>query len=369
MTNALYVGLDVHRDTIAVAVAEEGRRGEIRFFGTIANKADSVLRLTKQLTASGKVPTFCYEAGPCGYGLHRHLTKLGFESAVVAPAMIPRKAGDRVKTDRRDAEMLARLWRAGELTSIWTPDEEQEAMRDLIRTRKQAMDAVKVAKQQLLSFLLRHGLRYENGSYWTKRHRRWLAELRRFRFTHQQLAFEELKRAVDQAEARVATLDQAVDEAVQTWRFAPVVDALRALRGVNTIIAATVVAEIGDITRFENPRQLMAWLGLVPSEHSSGSTTRRGRLTKTGNALARTMLVEAGWSYRHPPKEGQPYLKRSAHLPQEIKDIGWKAQTRLCKRFRHLSNTGKPQPRVLAAIARELAGFVWDIARKTPLTA
>ena len=148
MTNALYVGLDVHRDTIAVAVAEEGRRGEIRFFGTIANKADSVLRLTKQLTASGKVPTFCYEAGPCGYGLHRHLTKLGFESAVVAPAMIPRKAGDRVKTDRRDAEMLARLWRAGELTPIWTPDEEQEAMRDLIRTRKQAMDAVKVAKQQ-----------------------------------------------------------------------------------------------------------------------------------------------------------------------------------------------------------------------------
>lgn len=242
-------------------------------------------------------------------------------------------------------------------------------MRDLIRTRKQAIDAVKVAKQQLLSFLLRHGLRYENGSYWTKRHRRWLAELRRFRFSHQQLAFEELKRAVDQTEARVATLDPAIEAAVPSWRFAPVVDALRALRGVNTIIAATVVAEIADITRFENPRQLMAWLGLVPSERFGGSTTRRGRLTKAGNALSRTMLVEAGWSYRHPPKKGHPYLKRSAHLPQEIKDVGWKAQTRLCKRFRHLSNTGKPQPRVLAAIARELAGFVWDIARKTPLPA
>lgn len=367
MNKALYVGLDVHKDTIAVAVAEDGRGGEIRFHGTIVNSADAVLRLTKTLTKNGHTPSFCYEAGPCGYGLHRHLTKLGFECAVIAPSMIPRKTGDRIKTDRRDAEMLARLWRAGELTAIWTPDEEQEAMRDLIRTRKQAVDAVKTAKQQLLSFLLRHGLRYENGQYWTQRHRRWLAELRRFRFPHQQVAFEELKRTIDQAETRVATLDQVIEEAIPNWHFAPVVDALRALRGVNTTIAATVVAEIGDITRFENPRQLMAWLGLVPSEHSSGNTTRRGRLTKTGNALARTMLVEAGWSYRHPPKEGHPYLKRSAHLPQEIKDIGWKAQIRLYKRYRHLSNAGKPQPRVLAAIARELAGFVWDIARKTPL--
>ncbi len=188
-----------------------------------------------------------------------------------------------------------------------------------------------------------------------------------FSLIHQQLSCEELKRTIDQIEVRVATLDQAIEDAIPNWDFAPVVSALQALRGVNTTIAATLVAEIGDISRFENPRQLMAWLGLVPSEHSSGTTTRRGSLTKTGNALARTMLIEAGWSYRHPPKEGPRYLKRVEHLPQEILDIGWKAQTRLCKRFRHLSRAGKPQPRVLAAIARELAGFIWDIARKTPV--
>lgn len=225
MNKTLYVGLDVHKDTIAVAVAEDGRRGEIRFHGTIVNSADAVLRLTKTLTKTGYTPSFCYEAGPCGYGIHRHLTKLGFECAVVAPSMIPRKVGDRVKADRRDAEMLARLWRAGERTPIWTPNEEQKAMRDLIRARKQAMDAVKTAKQQMLSFLLRHGLRYESGKYWTQRHRRWLAEMRKFRFPHQQLAFEEYKRAVAQAECRVETLNMAIEDAVPDWHFAPVVDA------------------------------------------------------------------------------------------------------------------------------------------------
>ena len=369
MQRIIYVGLDVHAQTIAVATAEEGRGGEIRFYGTIENTADSILRLTKRLSGADVVPVFCYEAGPCGYGLYRLLRKLGYECAVVAPAMIPRKAGDRIKTDRRDAEMLARLWRAGELASIWTPDEEHEAIRDLIRTRKQTKDAIKIAKQQLLSFLLRHGIRYQKPTNWTKNHWRWLNELRKFPFPHQQMAFEELKRTIREIEARVERLDLAIDEAVKSWRFGPVVDALRALRGVNTTIAATLVAEIGDISRFTNPRQLMAWLGLVPSEHSSGNTTSRGRLTRTGNALARTMMVEASWSYRNPAREGHPHLKRAQHLPQQILDIAWKAQTRLCKRYRHLSKTGKPQPRVLAAIARELAGFVWDIARSTPVKA
>ncbi len=369
MKRTVYVGMDVHADTIAVAVADEGRDGEIRFYGTIRNTGDSLLRLTKRLSGAGSAPVFCYEAGPCGYGIHRLLQKLGFDCAVVAPAMIPRKAGDRVKTDRRDAEMLARLWRAGELTPIWTPDEEHEAMRDLIRTRKQAIDALRVAKQQLLSFLLRHGLRYDRPSRWTKSHWRWINELRKFRYPHQQLAFEELKRAIRQIEERIASLDQIIIDTIPSWNFGPVVDALRALRGVNTTIAVTLVAEIGDINRFSNPRQLMAWLGLVPSEHSSGNKIRRGRITRTGNALARTMMVEASWSYRHPAREQHPFLKRSKHLPQEIRDIGWKAQVRLCKRYRDLSKKGKPQPRVMTAIARELAGFIWDIARKVPIPA
>ena len=326
-------------------------------------------RLAKRLSEQGQVPVLCYEAGCCGYGIHRLLTKFGYECNVVSPAMIPRKPGDHIKTDRRDAEMLARLLRAGELTAIWTPNEEHEAMRDLIRVRKQTLDALKVAKQQLLSFLLRHGLRYDRPGRWTKGHWRWINELRRFNYPHQQTAFEELKHAIRHAEDRLTTLNKTIEEAISVWRFRPVVDALRVFRGIDTLIAVTLVTEIGDISRFSNPRQLMAWLGLVPSERSSGGTVRRGRLTRTGNDLARTMLVEASWSYRHSAREAYHYLKRAAHLPEEIRSIGWKAQVRLCKRYRDLTRTGKPQPRVLAAIARELSGFVWDVSRKVSLAA
>lgn len=367
MPTPLYIGLDVHADTIAVGIAEDGRNGELRFYGNITNNADALLRLSKKLSDKGQKLEFCYEAGPCGYGIHRYLTKLGHECAVVSPAMIPRKAGDRIKTDRRDAMMLARLWRAGELTGIHTPDAEQEAVRDLIRARKQATDALKVAKMQLLSFLLRHGLKYPRH-YWTVSHWRWLNELRKFPYPHQQMAFEDMKRTIRNHLERIDSYNEAIIECVEGWRYGATVDALRALRGVNTIIAATLIAEIGDMNRFTCPRQLMSWLGLVPSEHSSGNNVRRGRITKAGNVLARTMLVEASWSYRHPARETHPYLKRAEHLPQEIRDIGWKAQTRLCKRYRALAKTGKPMPRVLTAVARELAGFVWDIARRVPPT-
>jgi len=298
MTKVIYVGLDVHAETIAVATADEGRDGEVRFHGVIANTTEALKALSARLSRQGTMPDFCYEAGPCGYGVHRCLTALGHRCTVVAPCLIPRKAGDRVKTDRRDAQMLARLHRAGELQAVWTPDEAHEAMRDLIRARKQAVEAMQVARQQLQSFLLRHGLRFPGRSRWSKAHWRWLDELRRFPFAHQQLVFEEQKRTIRQIDARVATLDAAIVEAVAQWRFGPVVDALRCLRGVDTVIAATLVAEIGDISRFDSPRQLMAY-GPTRSHHQSGQRARaqhadRGQLVLSAPGPGRSPTSGAG---------------------------------------------------------------------------
>ncbi|AXB80108.1 MAG: IS110 family transposase [Rhodobacteraceae bacterium GWE1_64_9] len=358
-----YIGLDVHKETVAVAVAEGERGGEVRFYGTISNEDDAVRGLVKRLGGSGTTLSWCYEAGPCGYGLQRLLTKLAQPCIVIAPSMMPRRPGDQVKTDRRDAMTLARLLRAGELDPIWVPDEEHEAIRDLVRARRSAQEAATSAKQMVRSFLLRHDRRYCGKTAWTKAYWRWLSE-QRFDFPHQQLAFEEAKHRVLEAQARVERLEAALAEAVEGWRFAALVRSLQALRGVRLIVAATLIAEVGDLTRFQNPKQLMAYLGLVPSEYSSGSRVHRGRITRAGNAHARTMLVEAGWTYRLPAREERRYRDRVAGLPEDIQAIGWKAQVRLCQRFRRLSATGKPQPKVNTAIARELVGFAWDIARR-----
>lgn len=358
-----YIGLDVHKATIAVAVAEGERGGEVRFVGTVANDDDEVRKLVKRLATPGATLSFCYEAGPCGYGLQRLLIKLGQTCIVIAPSMMPRRPGDHVKTDRRDAMTLARLLRAGELTAIWVPDEAHEAVRDLIRARRSAQEDATAAKQTVRSFLLRHDRRFDGRSAWTKMYWRWLSE-QRFDYPHQQLAFEELQKRVLEAQARVVRLESALGEAVATWHFAPLVRGLQALRGIRLVSAATLIAEIGDLTRFDNPKQLMAYVGLVPSEHSSGARTHRGRITRAGNAQARTTLVEAGWSYRLPAREERRYRERVADLPEDVQAIGWKAQVRLCQRFRRLSATGKPQPKVTTAIARELVGYAWDIARR-----
>lgn len=357
-----YIGLDVHKETIAVGVADGERGGEVRYVGTVANEDDAVRKLVKRLMAPDTSLSFCYEAGPCGYGLHRLLTKLGQNCIVIAPSMMPRRPGDHVKTDRRDAMTLARLLRAGELTAIWVPDEAHEAVRDLIRARRSAQEDATGAKQTVRSFLLRHDRRFGGKAAWTKMYWRWLSE-QRFDFPHQQLAFEEMQKRVLEAQARVGRLEAALSEAVEAWHFGVLVRNLQALRGIRLIVAATLVAEVGDLTRFENPKQLMAYVGLVPSEHSSGARTQRGRITRAGNGHARTMLVEAGWSYRLPAREERRYRERVADLPDEVQAIGWKAQVRLCQRYRRLAATGKPQPKVTTAIARELVGYAWDIAR------
>jgi transposase len=359
-----YVGLDVHKDTIAVALAEAGLRGEVREHGKIPNTPAALKALMTKLAAGKNGLRFCYEAGPCGYGIQRQLTSAGQQCAVVAPSLIPRKPGERIKTDRRDAINLAKLHRAGELTAVWVPDQAHEAIRDLVRARQAAVRSLRQARQQLSGFLLRHGQHY-NRPAWTLRHRRWLAGLKFDRAVHH-IVLEDCIAVIEAATARRDRLEAHLEAALPDWSLAPVVQALQALRGVGLVAAATLVAELGDITRFANPRQLMAYLGLVPSEHSSGHSRRQGGITKAGNGAARRMLIEAAWSYRFPARISREQLLRQERLAKPVRDIAWKAQERLCRRYRKLARAGKLPTVITAAIARELSGFVWAIAKQTP---
>jgi transposase len=359
-----YVGLDVHKAGIVVAVAEGGLRGEVREYGRIANTAAALDRLVRKLGGTGVRLRFCYEAGPCGYGIQRHLSARGHECVVVAPSLIPKRAGDRVKTDRRDAVGLARLHRAGELTAVWVPDVGHEAMRDLVRARLDAVHALRRARQQLSGFLLRQGCHYRRPA-WTKLHRRWLAGLKFEQAVHH-IVLEDDIATVEAAKARRDRLTAQIEAMLPDWTLAPVVAALQTMRGMALVNAATLIAELGDLSRFANPRQLMAYLGLVPSEHSSGASVRRGGLTKAGNSAARRLLIEAAWCYRFPARVSRELLLRQEEQPKPIREIAWKAQLRLCTRYRKLARSGKPANVVTAAIARELAGFIWAIARRVP---
>jgi transposase len=356
-----YVGLDTHKETIAVAVAD-AIGGKSRFYGEIANTPEAIRKLVKKLCPDGEVISFCYEAGPCGYEIYRQISQLGHHCSVVAPSLIPTKPGERVKTDRRDSEKLSRLDRAGELTPVWVPDQEQEAMRDLTRAREDMKGLERITKQRLNAFLLRYGRIYESGkSRWTQAHFRWMEGLK-FDVTVQQIVFQEYVDAVKQAEARVAGLEKEMEKAQEHWVLAPVVEALMALRGIKLITAMTVMAELGDITRFDSPRQLMSFLGLVPSEASSGQTRRRGGITKTGNGHVRRVLVEAGWCYRFPARKTAHLQRRAEKCSDEVQAIAWKAQKRLCGRYTHLLERGKLKVQVCTAVARELVGFIWAIA-------
>jgi transposase len=322
-----------------------------------------VERLVRKLAGRYGKLHFCYEAGPTGYGLYRQIEALGHSCVVVAPALIPKRPGERVKTNRRDAVTLARLHRAGELTGVWVPDATHEAVRDLVRARAAAADDLRRKRQQLLSFLLRHGRVFSAAGHWTLAHRRWLAK-QSFEHTAQQIVFQEAIDAIEDAAQRLRRLEQQLVQIVPTWSMALVVKAYQAMRGASFLVAVTFAAEIGDVSRFDNPRQLMAFLGLVPAESSTGATVRRKGLTLTGNRRARRVLVEAAWTYRYPARVGETLRARLDGLPKAVRDIAWKAQIRLCARYRRLSGAGKKLPVVVAAIAREMAAFLWAIGRE-----
>ena len=357
-----FVGIDTSKLRNAVAVAEEGRGGEVRYLGEIDTTEAATRKLVGKLAAKYRQLTFCYEAGPTGYGLYRLIRKLGHDCIVAAPSLIPKRPGDRVKTNRRDAVGLAKLLRAGELTAVWVPDERHEAMRDLSRAREAARNDLKGKRQQVSSFMLRLGRHFPGKKTWGPAHMNWLM-LQKLEHREQRIALEELLGAVRQESERVERLEQAIRDAVPEWSLAEVVTALQAMRGIDLVTAVTVLAEIGDLSRFRTPRELMAFLGLVPSEYSTGDKVKRGGITKTGNRRARCILAECSWAYRHPPRVGKDKQARVAAAPRVVREIAWKAQHRLYNRYRALTRRGKLKTVVITAIARELAGFIWAINR------
>jgi transposase len=361
-----FVGLDVHKNSIEIVIAETEGNREVRHFGKIGGTMAALDKTVRKMVSRGTALHFVYEAGPCGYEIYRHLTAQGFTCNVVAPSMTPRKSGDRIKNDRRDAESLARLERAGELTPIHVPREDDEAMRDLTRAREDAVKALRVARQHLGAFLLRYGKRYPGKTLWTPVYMKWLSDIA-LPHPSQQIVLQEYINTVTVCAERVGRLTDQMLQLLPTWRMEPVVKAFQALRGVAPIVGVTTVAEIGDMGRFKNPRQLMAYLGLVPSESSSGETISRGGITKTGNGHVRRVLVEAAHAYGLPARVSRHLLKRQEGLPQPIRDIAWKAQVRLCGKFRRLTARGKLKTKVITAIARELAGFMWAIAKEVEI--
>jgi len=365
MSTIRFIGLDVHADTITVAVAEPN--GEVRPMGTIPNRLESVRKLVAKLAPATQLRA-CYEAGPTGYVLYWQLTALGVDCQVVAPALVPTKAGDRVKTDRRDAAKLARCHRAGDLTAVWVPDEAHEALRDLVRAREAAKKDQLRARHRLGKFLLRHGRRpAERMTPWTSRYMAWIASQVHFEQPAQEATLLDYVHEVEHAAARIQRLEQSIDQAIATApeEIRSVIDALQALRGVAKVTAVTIVSELGVLSRFANPRQLMGYSGLVASEFSSGKHIQRGRITKTGNAHLRRVLIESAWCYQFRPGVSGSLRKRQQTLPDDVKEIAWKAQHRLHARYRKLTAAGKNKGQIVTALGREMLGFIWAIGVQT----
>jgi transposase len=362
-----FIGIDVAKRRNAIAIAEAGRDGEVRYLGEVDASPEGMHKVVARLAAKYRTLHFCYEAGPTGYGLYRQLTALGYDCSVVAPSLIPRKPSERVKTNRRDAISLARLLRAGELTDVWVPDEAHEALRDLVRARDVAVEDLRRKRQSVTSLMLRHGRVYPGKTTWGARHERWLQE-QRFDHPAHQIVLQELILAIRHAKERLDRIEAAIAEFVPSWSLAPVVEALQALRGIRLISAVTFMVEVGDLRRFDNPRQLMGYLGLVPGERSTGDSVRKAGITKAGNGRVRRTLVESAWTYRYPPRIGKMKLYQLQRVAPAVRDIAWKAQSRLCARYRALSARGKKSTVAVTAVARELAAFMWAIARAVPAT-
>jgi transposase len=365
--STLYIGLDVHKDSIAVASVAQEHGAEVICLGAISTRQCDVDQLIRKMHSKATHLIFGYEAGPCGDWLYRYFTKKGYDCWVVAPSLVPKKAGDRVKTDRRDAMQLARLMRSGDLSLVYVPQVEDEAIRDLTRVREVTIRDLKTAKLRLKAFLLRHDIRYSGRAAWGPAHLRWLSELV-CPTPAQQIVFQEYVRAVNEHTDRLQRLEQELQDHVHTWRLQPVVEALQPLRGIQFTVAVTLVAELGDLTRFDNPRQLMKYLGLIPAEYSTDERRRQGAITKAGNSHARRVLVEGAWAYRYPAKVSRHPQLRLETQPKVIQDLSWKAQVRLCTRYRRLIARGKHANQVVVAVARELTGFMWAIAKEVAVT-
>lgn len=367
MSKLQFVGLDVHKDTIVIAVAAAGQAEAVPL-GTIPHDVTKLLKKLTKLSPDKSQLQVCYEAGPTGFGLYRRLTAAGISCIVVAPSLVPQKVGLRIKTDRRDASSLAHYLRSGDLTAVWIPDEQTEALRDLERTRDDAKNAERIARQQLGKFLLRNDRVFREGKAWTKQHLRWVRQ-QQFADPCKQCVLDDYILAVETATERVKRLSQEIERFIDGAALQPLIRALMSLRGVSTLSAVIIAAEIGDLRRFQTAGQFMAFVGLVPSEHSTGKTTKRGPLTRTGNTHVRRILVEAAQHYRHRPILSAALRARQQGVSPQVIAISWKAQQRLCRRLTTLTERRKPYNQAIAAVARELAGFVWAIGQEATLLA